>query len=196
MRALFITLLVLAIKISSYGQNINVSSGFILPAIVVNGDTLGIVRVQQVTIFPPLQFNTHDDYLRYQRLVRDVKKVYPYSQIARRTMIEIQLGLDTIHKNRDRRKYVKEKESELMTIYAEELKKLTVRQGRILIKLVDRELDKTTYEIIKELRGGMQAFLWQQVARMFGESLKSEYDAKGEDLLIERIIMMIEEGRL
>lgn len=179
-----------------YSQNVNVSSGFILPATVVNGDTLGIVRVQQVTVFPPLQFNTNDDYLRYQRLLRDVKRVYPYSQVARRTMIEIQLGLDSIHRNRDRRRFIKQKESELMDIYADELKKLTVRQGRILIKLVDRELDKTTYEIIREFRGGLQAFLWQQVARMFGESLKSEYDAQGEDLLIERIIMMIEQGHL
>lgn len=83
-----------------------------------------------------------------------------------------------------------------MKVYAAELKDLTIRQGRILIKLVDRELNYTSYEIIKELRGGFQATMWQGVARVFGESLKSEYDAKGEDALIERIIIMIEQGVL
>jgi hypothetical protein len=177
-------------------QNVSVSRGYVLPAIVVGNDTLALVKLQQITVFPPLKFTSHEDYLRYRRLVRDVRKVYPYAQIARRTMIEIQMGLDSITRQRDRKKYIKDKESELMSIYAEELKSMTVRQGQILIKLVDRELDKTTYEIIKELRGGMQAFMWQQVARMFGESLKSQYDGVGEDLLIERIILMIEEGRL
>ena len=177
-------------------QNISVATGYVLPAVIVNGDTLALVKLQKVTVYPPLQFNNHEEYLKYRRLVRDVKKVYPYSQIARNTMIEIQLSLDSLPKNRNKKKYIKEKEDELMQVYAEELKKLTVRQGQILIKLVDRELDKSSYELIKEVRGGTQAFVWQQVARMFGESLKAEYDPEGEDMMIERIVVMIEQGRL
>jgi len=177
-------------------QNVSVATGYVLPAIVVNGDTLALVKLHKVTVYPPLQFNNHEEYLKYRRLVRDVKKVYPYSQIARNTMIEIQLSLDSLPKNRNKKKYIKEKEDELMQVYAEELKKLTVRQGQILIKLVDRELDKSSYELLKEVRGGAQAFVWQQVARMFGESLKAEYEPEGEDMMIERIVVMIEQGRL
>ncbi|MFO7867953.1 MAG: DUF4294 domain-containing protein [Bacteroidales bacterium] len=191
---LFLCLFV--INSAVYSQNVNVSSGYVLPAIVVHNDTLALVELDKVYIFPPLQFENHEEYLRYRRLVRDVKKVYPYSLIARRTMIEIQIEIDTIPRRRDKKKIVKKRQEELMEMYAEELKKLSIRQGKILIKLVDRELDQTSYDIIKDLRGGMSAFMWQQVARMFGESLKAEYDPQGEDALIERIVTMIERGEL
>ncbi len=186
----------LLINLCAFSQNVSVATGYVLPAIVINDDTLALVKLPKVTVYPPLQFNDHEEYLKYRRLVRDVKKVYPYSQIARNTMIEIQLSLESLPKNRNRKKYIKEKEAELMQVYAEDLKKLTVRQGQILIKLVDRELDKSSYELIKEVRGSVQAFVWQRVARMFGESLKSEYDPEGEDKMIERIVVMIEQGRL
>ncbi|MDA3883322.1 MAG: DUF4294 domain-containing protein [Bacteroidales bacterium] len=196
MNYIFSLFLFFGLFFSSNAQNVNVSSVYVLPAIVVDGDTLAVVQLDKVYIFPPLQFDNHDEYLRYRRLVRDVKKVYPYSLIARRTMIEIQLELQNKSKKRDEKKYVKERQEELMEMYAEELKKLTIRQGQILIKLVDRELDQSSYDVIKDLRGGVSAFMWQQVARLFGESLKAEYDPIGEDALIERIVTMIEQGRL
>lgn len=179
-----------------FAQQIKVDQGYVLPGIIVDGDTLALVKLPKVYVFPTLKFASHEDYLRYRRLVRDVKKVYPYAQIARKTFIEMQIGMQAYPEGGKRKKYIKQKEDELMKIYSSELKDLTIRQGRILIKLVDRELNQTSYEIIKELRGGFQATLWQGVAKLFGESLKSEYDAKGEDLLIERIIIMIEQGVL
>jgi len=184
------------LSLTTYSQKVSSQKVYVLPAIVVGDDTLAIVKLDRVNVFPPLKFKDHAEYLNYRRLVRDVKKVYPYAQIARKALVEIQLTLNETTNKRERKKYVKEKEKELMGLYSEELKQLTVRQGRILIKLVDRELDNTSFELIKELRGGGSAFMWQQIAKLFGENLKSEYDAKGDDLLIERIIIMIESGRL
>jgi hypothetical protein len=92
--------------------------------------------------------------------------------------------------------YIKAREKELMSKYQDELKALSVTQGQLLMKLMDREVNKTTYEIIKETRGTMQAFMWQQLARLFGSDLKIGYDGKGEDKMIERILILIENGQL
>ena len=177
-------------------QNVSMKRGYTLPAVVVDGDTMAVVKLSKVSIFPPLKFQSHEQYLAYRRLVRDVKKVYPFAIIAKNTMIEIQLAFDTLPKNRHQNKYVKQKQEELMALYKEQLKSFSIRQGQILIKLVDREIETSSYHLIKELRGGVQATMWQGVARLFGENLKSEYDPKGEDLMIERIVMMLEQGRL
>ncbi len=104
--------------------------------------------------------------------------------------------MDSLPNNRQRKQYIKAKEDELVERYAKELVSMTVRQGEILSKLVDRELNKNAYDLIKELRGGVAATMWQGVAKMFGESLKNTYDAQGEDLLIERIVIQIEQGTI
>ncbi len=191
-----IILFLCIVPVSLFAQQVKVEQSYVLPGIIVDGDTLALVKLPKVYVFPALKFASHEDYLRYRRLVRDVKKVYPYAQIARKTFIEMQIGMQAYPEGPKRKKYIKQKEDELMKLYSAELKDLTIRQGRILIKLVDRELNQTSYDIIKELRGGFQAAIWQGVARMFGETLKSEYDAKGEDAMIERIIIMIEQGVL
>ncbi len=180
----------------AFAQNVSMKRGYTLPAVVVDGDTIAVVKLSKVSIFPPLKFQSHEQYLEYRRLVRDVKKVYPYAIIAKNTMIEIQLAFDSLPKNRHQNKYVKQKQEELMALYKEQLKSFSIRQGQILIKLVDREIETSSYFLIKELRGGVQATMWQGVARLFGENLKSEYDPKGKDMMIERIVMMLEQGRL
>lgn len=189
-------ILFICIGLYTSAQQVAVNQEYILPGVIVDGDTLGLVKLNDIYIFPPLEFKDKDDYLNYRRLVRDVKKVYPYAQIARKTFIEIQLAMETLPEGNKRKKYIKQKEDELLKLYSGELKKFSVRQGRILIKLVDREINMTSYDIIKDLRGSFSAAMWQGVARMFGETLKSEYDPTGEDLLIERIVTMIEQGTL
>ena len=98
----------------------------------------------------------------------------------------------TLETEKEQRAYIKQVEQELLRDYKEDLKKMTVTQGRILIKLVDRETGDTSYELVKELRGNLSAAFWQALARLFGSNLKSEYDAEGEDRLIEEIILLIE----
>ena len=104
--------------------------------------------------------------------------------------------MDSLPNNRQRSKYVKAKEQELWDLYAKELMSCSVHQGEILIKLVNRELNYTPYDIIKDLRGNFSAIMWQGMARTFGESLKSSYDMDGEDKLIERIVLQLEQGTI
>ena len=85
---------------------------------------------------------------------------------------------------------------ELKSDFERDLKQLTITQGRILIKLIDRETGNTSYALVKELRGSLQAFFWQGLARLFGTNLKTEFDAAGEDAAIESIVQQIERGQL
>jgi len=176
--------------------SVRINEGYILPGVIVDGDTLPYARIKPVIVLEPIEFRSHKDYLEYRRLIRDVKKAYPYSLIARDIFRDVQIALDTIKNEKKRKKYVKQKDKELQDQYTDELKKLTITQGRILIKLIDRELGHTSYEVIKEMRGSVSAFMWQSLARLFGSSLKSEYDAVGEDMLIERVLIMIENGQI
>ena len=93
-----------------------------------------------------------------------------------------------------RDKYIKESEKKLFDEFEKPLKHLTITQGRILIKLIDRETGNTSYQLIKTLKGNFSAFLWQGIARLFGSSLKSEYDAEGDDKAIEAIVNAIDAG--
>ncbi len=179
-----------------FSQQKLAKGGFLLPAVIIDGDTLGIVYMPRVYAFPKLNFTSNEEYLKYRRLVRDVKKMYPYVLIAKKTFIEIQMTADSLPNNRKRNKYVKEREEELWDLYAKELMSCTVRQGEILIKLVNRELNYSPYDIIKELRGSFSALMWQGMARTFGESLKYTYDPQGEDQMIERIFLQLQQGTI
>jgi hypothetical protein len=97
---------------------------------------------------------------------------------------------------KERKKYIKTVEKQLMDEFGNELKKLTSTQGRILLKLIDRETGNTSYVLLKELRGTVSAVFWQAIARLFGSDLKSRYDPSGDDYLIERVVRMIETGQL
>lgn len=163
-------------------------------AVVYENDTLPIHRMHTVYVFPPLKFKNKREQVEYTRLMRDVKKMYPYSKLAKSTLNEIKSAVETMPEGSERDKYVKKMETDLVKTYSAELKACTVRQGRVLLKLVDREVNQTSYDIIKELRGSFSAVMWQGIARLFGETLKSEYDATGEDAYIEYIICMIEMG--
>ncbi len=170
--------------------------GYYVPGIVVDGDTLLHIYLRQVIIMPKRKFGSKREYRRYSRLVRYVKKVYPYSQIIKQKLWEISMEIDSLPKHRDKKKFIKKKEKELRVEFEGQLRKLTFTQGRILIKLIDRETGETTYELVKQLKGSLSAFFWQSVAVMFGSNLKSEYDAEGDDILIEEIVIRIENGQL
>lgn len=179
-----------------FAQQTQVKEGFVIPAVVMEGDTIPSLNIRTIIILPPIVLEDKDDIKKYRRLIRDIKKVYPYSKIARDTFNIMQYTLDTIQNKKDKKKYMDYKEKELLDRYSQELKKLSINQGRLLLKLVDRELNKTSYELIKEFRGTFSAFFWQQIAKLFGEDLKTEFDSQGEDKLIERIIIMIENGQI
>lgn len=125
---------------------------------------------------------------RYSRLERRVLKVWPYAQFAGEAMDSLEVNMANIESKRDRRSLIDRKEAELKSRFEGELRRLTVREGIILIRLIDREAQRTTFGVVQELKGRLSAFMWQGLARLFGHDLKSEYDAEGEDAAIEHIL--------
>jgi hypothetical protein len=170
--------------------------GILVPAVIVNNDTLPSVRLAEVKIYKTRVFKNKRQAARYDKLRRDVKRVYPYAILASAKLREYNATLSRIHNEIQRDAYMKKAEKELRTQFESDLRKLTFSQGRILIKLIDRETGKTSYQIVKELRGSFSAFMWQSLACLFGSNLKSEYDAKGDDKMIEDIIYLIESGEI
>jgi hypothetical protein len=114
--------------------------------------------------------------------------------MAGETLKEYEVILGQVENERERRKILKELENEINEKYGDELKKLTFSQGKILIKLIDRETGNTSFDLVKDLRGNFLAFFYQSFARVFGYNLKVEYDPAGEDRNIEIIVRMIENG--
>jgi len=160
------------------------------------GDTTFNVQMSPVVIFPPRKFRSNRERKRYYRLVRNVKKVYPYSLIIKRIFVESEFVIRHMENNRERKNYINEKEKQLKKEFEGDIRNMTYSQGRILIKLVDRQTSHTTYELVKHFKGSVSAFFWQGIARIFQTNLKYEYDPDGTDKWIEEIVARIENGQL
>ncbi|MFO7657282.1 MAG: DUF4294 domain-containing protein [Bacteroidales bacterium] len=174
-----------------YEKNNTVVYGLIL-----DGDTLLLSSIEEVYIFPRRRFSSDWEYRKYQRLIRNVKKAYPYAKMAKQKYDEVEDHFLTLKSEKARKAYIKTVEKEIMNEYESELKKLTITQGRILIKLIDREIGETSYDLLKDLKGSFSAFFWQTIARIFGSNLKNRFDSEGEDRLINEIVILIEKGVL
>ncbi len=168
----------------------------ILGVLAKDGDTLYYASIEEVSISAQRRFSSRRDYRRYQRLIHNVKVTYPYAKKAADILEDMNRDFLKLETDRERRRYVREVESRLMDEFGDELKSLTITQGHILIKLIDRETGSTSYELLRELRGSFSAFFWQSIARLFGSNLKDEYDPLYEDRLIEDIIFLIDIGVL
>ena len=163
--------------------------------IIVDGDTIFTSNIPEVEIF---SFKDKDERNKYYILKRRVLKVYPYALVAKEKLHGIQEGLDTIPKRRHKKRYTKEVAKWVKEEYSEQLKNLTMSEGRILVKLIYRETKTTSYEIVKAYRGRFNAFFWQTMAKFWDNNLKTEYDPVNirEDMLIEHIILEAKlEGR-
>jgi len=164
---------------------------------VENGDTVYFVRLREVVIRAPRKFKNAAEERQFWRLVYNVKKVYPYAKLAGIKLHELNEQYLAINSEKERKAYSKKVEDELKAEFEGELRKLTISQGRILLRLVDRETGNTTYEILKDFRGSVSAVFWQAIAKVFGSNLKSNFDPSlGEDRIIEQIIAQIEEGSI
>ena len=159
-------------------------------------DTIAHVDLPEVGIYPPRVFKNRTEEQQYWRLVMRVKKVLPYAKEAGILVRKYEVEVPANARGRDRRIYVKRAEEELTRKYGPTMKKMSINDGRILIKLIDRETHKASYDLIHELKGGVPAAFWQGVARIFGNNLKAKYDPYGdkEDRQIEQIIQFIEMG--
>lgn len=191
------SIFILAILLSfNYSFAQDKTKGHLVRTKVVNGDTIPFIAIREVVVFPPKEFKNQRDLKRYRKLVRNIKRVYPYAKLGNIRLIEINNYMTTLETEQEQKKYIKAAEKELLGEFEEELKALTFSQGKLLIKLIDRETGETSYELVKELRGSFSAFMYQSIARIFGANLKKGYDPEGEDKLIEEIILRYENGQL
>lgn len=164
--------------------------------IVAEGDTIPYFQLPQFIVFSQIKFKNNKERQQYSKLVRDVRKAYPYAKMVASSIIETYEYMQTIPNEKDRQKHLEEVQKYMMDKYKPELKKMTKAQGKILIKLIDRECNVSSYEIVKALLGSVKAGVYNVFAGLFGNSLKTKYDPKGEDAMIENIVLQIEQGTI
>lgn len=153
-----------------------------------NGEMIPWISLREVEIFAARLFKSPQDQAAFNRLRYNVLKVMPYALFAKRRYEKLEQDLALTTEKKEQKKLVKQCDQEIKEMFNREIKELTITQGQILTKLIDREVGRTTYEIIKETKGGVTAFLYQSVARVVGHNLKSTYNAQ-DDRDIESIIV-------
>ncbi len=169
---------------------------YLLQNVKRNGVMLPEVEIKEVTVYAHPQFTRKSDFRKYERLVYNLKKVYPYALMVRTKLFKVDQDISNIKSEKERKEYLKKVEKNVFADYEGDIRDMTITQGRLLIKLIDRETQNTSYTLIKDYRGKLAAAFWQGIARIFGSNLKEEYDPNGEDALIESIILEIDAGRL
>jgi len=186
----------MAQKQDAPADSLNKKDRNVLKAEEVNGETIATIEVQEVVVFPKIEFDSRRKYRRYQKLIRDLKIVYPYAQKAKYKLIEMERDFRKLESEKARKQYVKKMEKKIKEEFTNDIKHLTINQGRLLLKLIDRQTGNTSYTLLDELKGSFTAVFWQTVARIFGHNLKAEYEPHGRDYLIERIVVLIEHNQI
>jgi len=188
----FSTIVVLLIATFSSAQDR--SSLKIMRAEIINGDTVLCYDLKSVNVYEQRTFTSLKQKKSYNKLKRDVLKVYPYAKLAGEKLLEYESRMNSLKNDREKKKFLKQVEQDLQDEFGAELTNLSITQGTILLTLIDRETGDTSYELVKQLRGTISAFFWQSLARLFGHNLKDSYDADGDQEMIEDIILRIENG--
>lgn len=165
-------------------------------AIIIDNDTVPVIYLDNVYVWGKMSFRNSAEARKWNRLVYNVKKTWPYARLAGIKFEEYSRRIASVESERVKKVMMKQVEDELEDQFGEELKALTFTQGKILLKLVDRQTGNSSYDIVKDFRGRFQAFFWQSFARIFGYNLKIKYDPLKEDADIERIVLMIESGTI
>jgi len=171
-------------------------TGFLVRMIVIDGDTMIYEELPILYCYAPLKFKNKKEEEFYWRTLRDVKRVLPLSKYIRGVMEQTNKTLMELPNKASRDNYMKKFEKRIYKENEKEFSKLTLNQGKLLIRLVDRECNTTSYQLIKAYRGSFRAGFWQLFAKMFGASLKTDFGTTEEDKLIERIITLVEAGQL
>ena len=165
---------------------------------VVDGDSVKMNVLNTVTVFPPLKFKNRKEEEFYWKTVRDVKKTLPYAKLICATLLETYEYIETFPTQKEREDYLKKMEGEIFKQYKPVLKKFSKSQAQLLIKLIKRETDQSSYNIIKAFLGSFRAGFWQTFGRFFGVNLKGDYkpDKDRKDGIIERVAVGVELGML
>lgn len=163
---------------------------------VSHGDTFYMARMHDVYVYPKMVFKNKRQERFYWRTVRDVKKTLPYAKMLTKEMEYADRQLALLPDRKAQRKWWKAYERQLFKRYEKDFRGMTASQGQMLMKLMDRESERTSYEIIKMYRGTFSANFWQFVAKLFKNDLKEGYDASDKDKIVERVITLVEAGQL
>ena len=162
------------------------------------GDTLCMIVLNPITIYPPERFRSRKDEEFYWRTVRDVKKTLPYAKLICQTLLETYEYIETFPSQKEREKYLKQMESEIFKQYKPVMKTFTKNQGKMLIKLINRETNQSSYNIVKAFMGSFRAGFWQTFGRLFGVNMREGYHPNSDktDAIIERICVRVEQGTI
>jgi len=196
-KLLYIIVLVAFYSSVSNAQNsTDINADDVVYGKIEDGDTIFVSSIEEVIIMPKPIFKSKGDYRRYQKMVKNVKRVYPYAKIAGQKYQVVEQKLIALETDKARKAYLKQVEKDIVNEYEDDLSKLTITQGRILIKLIDREIGETSYDLLKDFRGNFTAIFWQTLARIFGHNLKTHFDPTGEDKLLNEVLILIDNGQL
>ena len=160
------------------------------------GDSITVIIMPELPVYPPLKFKNRREVIRYNKLVSNVKKTLPIAKMVNQTITETYEYLETLPTKREKDAHIRAVEKGIKKQYTPQMKKLTYSQGKLLIKLVDRECNQNSYEIVKAFFGPFKAGFYQAFAAIFGASLKKDYDAEADDRLTERVVRLVEAGAL
>ncbi|MDO9257130.1 MAG: DUF4294 domain-containing protein [Bacteroidales bacterium] len=172
------------------------AEGYHVSGVVVKGDTMAILNLDEVYIWGNKAMRNSTEARQWERLVRNVKKAYPYAKLAGIKFNEYNQKIASVKNEKVQKTMMKKAEDEIQAQFGNELKDLTITQGKILLKLIDRQTNNTSYDIVVDFRGRFRAFFYQSFARLFSYNLKVKYDPLGADADIERIVLMIESGSI
>lgn len=172
--------------------------GQVLEARVVDGDTMPVVTLPKTLVFTYRKSRSKRYRRRWDKMMKNVVKVYPYARVAGDLIKEYERDLQKLDTKAEKKYYIEKAEENLKAEFEKDIRKMSISEGHVLIKLIDRETGHTSYDLIKELKSGFTAFMWQAVARLFGSDLKDNFDPdeNERDAMIEEIVVMIEEGMI
>ena len=185
----------IAVHLQAQEQTTTIN-GYLVPACIYEGDTIASLRMPTLYCFKPLKFKNKRQRQQYTRLVRNVKKTLPIAKEVNRAIIETYEFLQTLPDEKARQKHLQAVEKSVKEQYTPRMKKLTFSQGKLLIKLINRETDSSSYELVKAFLGPFKAGFYQAFAAIFGASLKKEYHPEGEDAMVEQIVLLVESGQI
>ena len=181
---------------NSAQEQTNTIKGYMVPARIHEGDTIASLRMPTLYVFKPLIFKNKKQQQAYNRMVRNVKRTLPIAKEVNRAIIETYEYLQTLPDEKARQKHLNQVEKGVKEQYTPRLKKLSFSQGKLLIKLINRETNSSSYELVKAFLGPFKAGFYQAFAAIFGASLKKEYHPEGEDAMIEQIVLLVESGQI
>lgn len=185
----------MAVHMNAQEQTTTIN-GYLVPACIYEGDTIASLRMPTLYCFKPLNFKNKKQRQQYNRLVRNVKKTLPIAKEVNRAIIETYEFLQTLPDEKARQKHLNAVEKSVKEQYTPRMKKLTFAQGKLLIKLINRETDSSSFELVKAFLGPFKAGFYQAFAAIFGASLKKEYHPEGEDAMVEQIVLLVESGQI